>query len=131
MKVNTEVDWRHERGLLTPNERTRARRARRKRAGRNPRGVYVKRETREEIYERDKCTCWLCGKKKKREKLSLDHVIPRYFGGAANAHNLRVACRDCNSKRHHQGFFEGQRHCDMYGPTGPKVAQILDAGYFI
>ena len=96
------------------------------------RGVNVKKDVREKIYERDNNTCWLCGKRKKREKLSLDHVIPKYYGGSATQQNLRVACKTCNSKRHHNGYYEGQRNCDMYNATtGPQLARIINDGYSV
>lgn len=52
--------------------------------------------SRSEIIARDKSTCHLCGKKCKRDKIHLDHVVPLAKGGTHTADNLRVAHAHCN-----------------------------------
>jgi hypothetical protein len=41
--------------------------------------------------------CYYCGS---REKLSVDHLIPKIKGGADESDNLIWACRSCNSSKH-------------------------------
>lgn len=55
--------------------------------------------TRKAIFERDNNTCQYCGKKARREKLTIDHVIPRSRGGGDTWGNLVVACLDCNARK--------------------------------
>lgn len=40
--------------------------------------------------------CYYCGS---IEKLSVDHLMPRVFGGTDDADNLIWACRSCNSSK--------------------------------
>jgi hypothetical protein len=71
----------------------RERRERRIRAGRTGR-IH-----RESIVERDRSTCYLCGRELGATEITLDHVIPLARGGAHTEENLRVACRSCNSRK--------------------------------
>lgn len=50
-----------------------------------------------EVYERDGHACRYCGSK---DRLSIDHLIPRSRDGSDDASNLVVACKTCNSKKH-------------------------------
>lgn len=51
---------------------------------------------RAEIFSRDGHACIYCGS---RERLELDHVVPRSRGGS-NAHaNLATCCRSCNASK--------------------------------
>lgn len=60
-----------------------------------------------ELYERDAWTCWLCEEPVDRTLIgtrdqwrpSLDHVIPRAFGGSSNDDNLKLAHWWCNAVR--------------------------------
>jgi len=52
------------------------------------------------IIERDKSTCYLCGKVLEPHQVTLDHVIPLCRGGSHTADNLKVACRSCNCRKH-------------------------------
>jgi 5-methylcytosine-specific restriction endonuclease McrA len=53
--------------------------------------------TRKAIFERDDNTCQYCGRRTKRENLTIDHVIPRSRGGSDNWSNLVLACLACNA----------------------------------
>ena len=50
--------------------------------------------TRKYIFQRDKYSCQYCGDKK--DKLSIDHVIPRSRGGKNIWENVTSACLSCN-----------------------------------
>ncbi|MEO0895554.1 MAG: HNH endonuclease [Bacteroidota bacterium] len=52
--------------------------------------------TRHNIFRRDGNRCVYCGS---RERLTLDHVIPRAKGGRTTWNNLVTACYKCNSKK--------------------------------
>ena len=43
--------------------------------------------------------CAYCGRRYKRRRLTVDHVIPRSRGGADNASNKVLACRSCNEHK--------------------------------
>lgn len=53
--------------------------------------------SRRNILIRDNHTCQYCGKKS--SDLTLDHLIPRKFGGASTWENLVSACKECNNKK--------------------------------
>lgn len=40
--------------------------------------------------------CFACGT---QEELTVDHIVPKLFGGTSSPSNLRVACADCNCRR--------------------------------
>jgi len=48
------------------------------------------------VLRRDKYTCVYCGSK---ERIGLDHVIPRSKGGSDSPDNLVAACFPCNRKK--------------------------------
>lgn len=64
---------------------------------RMPRGNI--RFTRLNIYLRDNSTCQYCGKKFPKSELSLDHVIPRSYGGKSTWGNIACCCSACNRKK--------------------------------
>lgn len=35
---------------------------------------------------------------------TLEHLVPRHAGGSSHPSNLAIACRSCNSQRHHPDF---------------------------
>ncbi len=53
--------------------------------------------SRREIFRRDAYTCQYCGQR--THDLTIDHVIPRYRGGAYSWENLVSACRSCNHRK--------------------------------
>jgi len=53
--------------------------------------------TRREIFRRDNYTCQYCGQR--GGSLTMDHVIPRYRGGAHTWDNLVSACASCNRRK--------------------------------
>jgi 5-methylcytosine-specific restriction endonuclease McrA len=64
---------------------------------RMPRGNI--RFTRLNIYLRDNSTCQYCGKKFPKSELSLDHVIPRSYGGRSTWGNIVCCCSACNRRK--------------------------------
>lgn len=53
---------------------------------------------RKEIYKRDGNKCLKCGCKI-RYKLTLDHIIPKSWGGHNGKKNLQTLCKDCNEEK--------------------------------
>jgi hypothetical protein len=56
----------------------------------------------DEIYKRDNGICHLCDRWVPRSEASRDHVRPRHHGGKTTWENIRLAHRDCNSRRGHK-----------------------------
>ncbi len=52
---------------------------------------------RREVFLRDNYTCQYCGKQTR--ELTLDHVTPRFRGGAHTWENLVSACPSCNHRK--------------------------------
>ena len=59
----------------------------------------AKRLWRRSIKEHFDCTCVYCGGTYELNELTLDHVIPRSFGGEDLSSNLVPACRKCNQEK--------------------------------
>ncbi len=68
--------------------------ARMKRLGLN--GAEIENLTRQEVIDRDKSICYLCGKTCELHEIHLDHVLPLSRGGYHTRKNLRVSCATCN-----------------------------------
>jgi 5-methylcytosine-specific restriction endonuclease McrA len=54
---------------------------------------------RRNIFARDKNRCQYCGKRFPTSELSIDHIIPRSFGGKSTWDNVVCACPACNVKK--------------------------------
>ena len=67
------------------------------------RAAVVERVDATAIYARDGGRCHVCGKKVKRARVSLDHLLPLSKGGAHAPWNVRLAHRHCNSQRYNTG----------------------------
>lgn len=47
--------------------------------------------------------CWYCGSTLKPGKsFSIDHILPKKYGGTDDLKNLVPACRPCNSRKCHR-----------------------------
>ncbi len=55
---------------------------------------------RKNIFKRDQHTCQYCGKNNR--PMTIDHVIPKSYGGKDTWENLVCACLVCNSKKGNQ-----------------------------
>lgn len=51
------------------------------------------------VRQRDNETCYLCGRWVSVHDVSLDHVVPLSKGGSHTYDNVRLAHKDCNSKK--------------------------------
>ena len=50
--------------------------------------------------------CFYCRRKVEGEKITIDHLYPRDFGGITITNNLEPACRSCNSKKSNMNQYE-------------------------
>lgn len=57
--------------------------------------------TKMNLMYRDNFTCQYCSKKFEPHELTMDHVIPKSFGGRKTWDNIVCACTECNWKRGH------------------------------
>jgi 5-methylcytosine-specific restriction endonuclease McrA len=48
-----------------------------------------------------KNTCQICLEKFPRKDLSLEHIVPKFYGGHNMTSNLSISCKKCNSRRGH------------------------------
>jgi 5-methylcytosine-specific restriction endonuclease McrA len=53
--------------------------------------------SRESIIQRDKYICGYCGKKFKKDQLTIDHILPKSFGGKNTWKNTITSCKACNN----------------------------------
>jgi hypothetical protein len=58
----------------------------------------VSRQKRIALWERDQRACHYCGAGLAYEEMTLDHVVPKAFGGPPTFWNLVCSCIDCNHK---------------------------------
>jgi len=56
--------------------------------------------TRKNILKRDGGRCQYCGSKE--GMMTVDHIVPRIYGGKDTWENLVCSCPDCNNKKGHQ-----------------------------
>lgn len=72
--------------------------------------------TRNNIFTRDSHTCQYCGSK---DKLTLDHIIPKSRNGKQSWENLVVCCIECNVKKGNKTPNEAEMYlkCRPYKPT--------------
>lgn len=78
--------------LSKVNEHSRIKRAR-------IRSVYVERIVFEDVVERDRWLCGICGKRVKPEDATLDHIKPLSKGGEHSYANVQLAHFTCNCKK--------------------------------
>lgn len=76
------------------------------------------------IYGRDGYACQYCGQKKRIDKLTYDHVVPRSQGGKTIWTNIVTACSECNIKK--GGRTPEQAHMKLRSqPVQPKTMPAL------
>lgn len=59
-------------------------------------------EISEYLRERTNFKCAYCGKEGTKEKLEIEHIIPKSRGGSNRVNNLTLACHKCNQKKGNQ-----------------------------
>jgi hypothetical protein len=56
----------------------------------------------ERIYARSSGICYICGESVSYEEMTVDHVIPKAWGGSNAESNLRATHYECNQKKGHR-----------------------------
>ena len=61
---------------------------------------------RQEAFERDNYTCYLCGLEMhpNHPELTVDHVVPKRLGGSILLKNLACCCTACNKQKGHRTY---------------------------
>ncbi len=86
----------------------------------------VMRLSRREVFIRDRFVCQYCGRRTTFKELTLDHVVPRFRGGAHSWENLVSACRGCN----HRKAGRTPREARMTLRTEPRRPSVTSASLF-
>ena len=55
--------------------------------------------SRKNLWKRDGMTCQFCGIKPPYDEVTIDHVIPKNYGGVSSFDNCVIACFRCNTKK--------------------------------
>ena len=54
------------------------------------------------VFKRDGLICSYCEQEfEDREKLTIDHILPKKFGVTNSIHNLTACCKNCNDAKGH------------------------------
>jgi len=78
--------------------------------------------TKRNVLIRDRFKCAYCGAR--REKLSIDHIIPKSRGGKMTFENCVAACRPCNLKKGGRTPNEARMYLKVR-PTQPTISEFL------
>jgi 5-methylcytosine-specific restriction endonuclease McrA len=78
--------------------------------------------TKRNVFVRDRFRCSYCGTRK--EKLSIDHIIPKSRGGKTNFENCVAACKACNLKKGGQTPSEAKMYLKVR-PYQPTISEFL------
>lgn len=79
---------------------------------------------RESLYYRDHGICQYCEKPLSLNTLTMDHVVPKTYGGFISWENVVAACQDCNSRKGHKEA-KGQWKPKQL-PFEPTFGQMLE-----
>jgi len=78
--------------------------------------------TKKNVLIRDRFKCAYCGAR--REKLSIDHIIPKSRGGKMTFENCVAACRPCNLKKGGRTPNEARMYLKVR-PYQPTISEFL------
>ncbi|MCP4626660.1 MAG: HNH endonuclease [bacterium] len=78
--------------------------------------------TKRNVLIRDRFKCAYCGAR--REKLSIDHIIPKSRGGKMTFENCVAACRPCNLKKGGRTPSEARMYLKLR-PYQPTISEFL------
>ncbi len=82
--------------------------------------------SRSQVFIRDQYTCQYCARKLPKQKLNIDHVVPRIQGGKTIWENVVTSCHPCNRKK--GGRTPSQAQMPLRSqPKKPAVAPLLTA----
>jgi 5-methylcytosine-specific restriction endonuclease McrA len=78
--------------------------------------------TKRNVLVRDRFQCAYCGARK--EKLSIDHIIPKSRGGKTNFENCVAACKTCNLRKGGRTPSEAKMYL-LARPYQPTISEFL------
>jgi 5-methylcytosine-specific restriction endonuclease McrA len=78
--------------------------------------------TKRNVLVRDRFKCAYCGTRK--ERLSIDHIIPKSRGGKTNFENCVAACKACNLKKGGRTPNEAKMYLKAR-PFQPTISEFL------
>jgi 5-methylcytosine-specific restriction endonuclease McrA len=78
--------------------------------------------TKRNVLIRDRFKCAYCGAR--REKLSIDHIIPKSRGGKMTFENCVAACKPCNLKKGGRTPNEARMYLKVR-PYQPTISEFL------
>ncbi len=67
-----------------------------------------------EIIKRDGLICYLCDKLLTFETATIEHLIPLSRGGNHKPEAVKIACLDCNRKKHNKTLTEYKKYRGDY-----------------
>jgi len=76
------------------------------------------------LFERDSLQCLYCGEYFAADRLTRDHILPRYRGGEDSWENVVAACRRCNQRKGHRTLEEAGLEL-LALPYCPNPAEYL------
>ena len=79
---------------------------------------------RRNVFWRDNHQCQYCAKIFKFDELTMDHVVPKSYGGDKSWENIVTSCESCNSKKRNRTPKEAQMPL-LRRPHSPRVS-LLD-----
>jgi len=77
------------------------------------------------VFKRDLYQCQYCGEHVLPSKATLDHIVPRVFGGENSWKNCVTACFDCNNKKGNN-MLEKSGLKLLKKPSVPKITIVSD-----
>ena len=78
--------------------------------------------TKRNVLVRDRFKCAYCGTR--RERLSIDHIIPKSRGGRTNFENCVAACKACNLRKGGRTPSEAKMYLQVK-PYQPTISEFL------
>lgn len=82
--------------------------------------------SRAQVFVRDHFTCQYCAKTLPKQKLNIDHVVPRMAGGKTIWENVVTSCHPCNRRK--GGRTPTQAGMNLISnPRRPNVSPLLTA----
>lgn len=71
------------------------------------------------LYVRDSGCCQYCGRRLTLKEASIDHVLPKKYGGELKWDNCVIACTDCNSYKGHKFIYPNHK------PHRPTIIEYV------
>ena len=87
--------------------------------------IQTVRFNRKNLFARDDHTCQYCGRQAPTSQLSMDHVIPRSYGGMTSWDNIVCSCLRCNGRKGGRTPKEARMKL-LRRPAKPRVNPLME-----